>query len=306
VTRRATPEASDLDGLATEATDPAAADLDLRSTSELVSLMSEADARVPAAVAAASPAIAAAIDAVTGRLASGGRLVYVGAGTSGGLAAVDAFECEATFGVRSGLVVALVAGAADDDAAAQQQAEDDGDAGARGVHDLAVGARDAVVGLSASGRTPFTRGALEAARAAGATTIAVVSVTGSPLAELAEHEIMLDVGPEVIAGSTRLKAGTAQKLVLNMISTIAMVRLGKTYGNLMVDVVATNDKLRARVRRIVAVATGAPDEQAEEALSDAEGDARVAIVMLGAGVDVETARARLAAAAGNVRKALTG
>jgi len=163
-----------------------------------------------------------------------------------------------------------------------------------------------VVGLSASGRTPFTCGALEAARAAGATTIAVVSVTDSPLAALVDHEIVVDVGPEVIAGSTRLKAGTAQKLVLNMISTIAMVRLGKTYGNQMVDVVATNDKLRARIRRIVAVAANASDAQADEALAEADGDARVAIVMLGGGVDVVTARARLATAGGNIRKALAG
>jgi len=271
-----------------------------------VSLMSDADARVPAAVAAASPAIAAAIEAVAERLAGGGRLVYVGAGTSGRLAAVDAFECEATFGVPPGLVLALVAGALEDGAPAQQEAEDDAEAGARGVHDLAIDRRDVVVGLSASGRTPYTCGALEAARALGATTVAVVSTTGSALAGAADHEIVVDVGPEVIAGSTRLKAGTAQKLVLNMISTIAMVRLGKTYGNLMVDVVATNEKLRARVRRIVAAATDASDERADAALAEADGDARVAIVSLGAGVDVTAARARLAAAGGNVRKALAG
>jgi N-acetylmuramic acid 6-phosphate etherase len=306
VTRRATPEAPDLDALATEAWDPRAADLDLRSTSDLVALMSDADARVPAAVAAASPAIAAAIEAVVARLTDGGRLVYVGAGTSGRLAAVDAFECEATFGVPTGLVVALVAGGTDDDAAAQQEAEDDGDAGARGIHDLTVDAHDVVVGLSASGRTPYTCGALDAARAAGAATVAVVSVAGSELAALADHEILVEVGPEVIAGSTRLKAGTAQKLVLNMISTIAMVRLGKTYGNLMVDVVATNDKLRSRVRQIVARATGASDERVDAALTGAGGDARLAIVMLGADVDAGAARARLDAAGGNVRKALAG
>jgi N-acetylmuramic acid 6-phosphate etherase len=231
-------------------------------------------------------------------------LIYVGAGTSGRLAAVDAAECEATFGVAPGLVVALVAGGTDDTAAIEQETEDDRDGGARAVEEASVGELDAVVGLSASGRTPFTCGALAAARAAGATTVAVVSSPGSELALLSDHEILVPVGPEVIAGSTRLKAGTAQKLVLNTISTVAMVRLGKTYGNLMVDVVATNDKLRARVRQIVANATGEPDERVDAALAEANGDAKVAIVALVAGIDATTARARLDAAGGIVRKAL--
>jgi N-acetylmuramic acid 6-phosphate etherase len=304
VTRRATPEAEDLDRLATEAWNAAAADLDRRSTAELVALMNEEDARVPSAVGGAAGPIAAAVDAIAERLASGGRLVYVGAGTSGRLAAVDAAECEATFGVPPGLVVAVVAGGASDGAAIEQEAEDDRDGGAHALEELSVGAGDAVVGLSASGRTPFTSGALAAARAAGATTVAVVSAAGSELALLADHEILVPVGPEVIAGSTRLKAGTAQKLVLNTISTIAMVRLGKTYGNLMVDVVATNDKLRARVRRIVANATGESDEKVDAALADASGDAKVAIVALSAGIDTAAARARLDASGGIVRKAL--
>jgi N-acetylmuramic acid 6-phosphate etherase len=304
VTRRATPEAADLDELATEAWNAAGADLDRRSTAELVALMNEADVRVPAAVGVAQSAVAAAVDAVVERLAQGGRLVYVGAGTSGRLAAVDASECEATFGVPPGLVVALVAGGPGESAAIEQEAEDDRDGGATGIESLAVGEHDAVVGLSASGRTPFTCGALAAARAAGATTVAVVSAAGSELALLADHEVLVPVGPEVIAGSTRLKAGTAQKLVLNMISTIAMIRLGKTYGNLMVDVVATNDKLRSRVRRIVANATGASDERVDAALSDANGDAKVAIVALLAGIDSAAARERLDAAGGVVREAL--
>ena len=252
MTRRATPEAADLDGLATEAWNAAGADLDRRSTVELVALMNEEDVRVPAVVGSAKDAVAGAVDAVAERLARGGRLVYVGAGTSGRLAAVDASECEATFGVPAGLVVALVAGGPTDSAAIEQEAEDDRDGGAAGIEALAVGEHDAVVGLSASGRTPFTCGALSAARAAGATTVAVVSATGSELALLADHEILVPVGPEVIAGSTRLKAGTAQKLVLNMISTIAMVRLGKTYGNLMVDVVATIRRTRERSLSFVA------------------------------------------------------
>jgi N-acetylmuramic acid 6-phosphate etherase len=201
-------------------------------------------------------------------------------------------------------VVAVIAGGPAAAAAAQEEAEDDREAGAAALSDLDVGPGDAVVALSASGRTPFAVGALERAREAGAVAIALVSVEESELGALADHEIVVLVGPEVIAGSTRLKAGTAQKLVLNTISTIAMVRLGKTFGNLMVDVVATNEKLRARVRRIVAEATGAPPERVEAALADADGDAKVAIVSLAADVDAATARARLEAAGGHVRKAL--
>jgi N-acetylmuramic acid 6-phosphate etherase len=295
---------TDFERLATEAHDPTARDLDLRSTEELVRLMNEADAGVAAAVARAHGSIAPAIDAIADRLAAGGRLVYVGAGTSGRLALVDAAECTSTFGVPEGRVVALVAGGPAAAATAQEEAEDDREAGAAALRGLGVGPGDAVVALSASGRTPYTVGAIEAARDAGATTVAVVSVEGSEASALAEHEIVVLVGPEVLAGSTRLKAGTAQKLVLNTISTIAMVRLGKTFGNLMVDVVATNEKLRARVRRVVAAASGAPPDRVEEALEAADGDAKVAIVTLATGVDVPTARKRLRAAGGNVRKAL--
>ena len=292
------------DELATEARDPGAADLDLQSTLDLVRRMNAEDAGVPAAVARADAAIAAAIDAVAERLAAGGRLVYVGAGTSGRLALVDAAECESTFAVPPGRVVALIAGGSAAAATAQEEAEDDHDAGAAAVRELGVGPADAVVALSASGRTPYAVAGLEAARDAGAATVAIVSVEGSELGSVAQHEIVVLVGPEVIAGSTRLKAGTAQKLVLNMISTIAMVRLGKTFGNLMVDVVATNDKLRARVRRIVAAASGAPPDRVEAALDEANGDAKVAIVALVRGIDAQAARSRLQAAAGDVRKAL--
>jgi N-acetylmuramic acid 6-phosphate etherase len=298
--------APDPEVLATEAWDVGAMDLDLRTTEELVMHMNAADTGVPAAVAAARTSIAAAVDLVAGRLRAGGRLIYAGAGTSGSLAAVDATECEATFGVPPGVVVALVAGEADATVPARQEAEDDRDAGILAARELVLDERDIVVGLSASGRTPFTCGVLAEARSAGASTVAVVSAPRSELASLGDVEICVDVGPEVISGSTRLKAGTAQKLVLNMLSTIAMVRLGKTYGNLMVDVVASNDKLRARVRRIVAQATGADETQVEAALVAAGGDARVAIVALGAGVDVEVARARLEASGGVVREALAG
>ena len=303
MTGRTTAE-TPFDELETEARDPSAADLDLQSTAQLVALMNEADAGVPTAVARAADTIAAAIDAVVERLAAGGRLVYVGAGTSGRLAVVDAAECESTFAVPPGRVVALIAGGAAATATAQEEAEDDREAGTKAIHALGVDSADAVVGLSASGRTPYVVAALDAAQEAGATTVAIVSVEGSELGAVAAHEIVVLVGPEVIAGSTRLKAGTAQKLVLNMISTIAMIRLGKTFGNLMVDVVATNDKLRARVRRIVAAASGASPDRVEAALDEADGDAKVAIVALARGVDAATARGRLEETAGDVRKAL--
>ncbi len=293
-----------LDELPTEGRDPAGTDLDLRATAELVRLMGEADATVPHAVASAGEALAAAIDEIAARLRRGGRLVYAGAGTSGRLAHVDAVECQSTFGVEPDRVVALVAGGVAGAATAQEHAEDDAEAGAADVRRLAVDERDAVVGISASGRTPYTLGALEAARDAGALTVGVVCVEGSPIGRLADREVAVVVGAEVLSGSTRLKAGTAQKLVLNTISTVAMIRLGKTYGNLMVDVVATNDKLRNRVRRIVEIATEAQSADVAAALEDAGGDAKVAIVMLLAGLDVATARARLAGADGVVRKAL--
>ena len=294
----------DLDLLATEAWDASGADLDLRSTRELVQLMNAADATVADAVAAAGDAIAVAIDAIRGRLDRGGRLVYVGAGTSGRLALLDSAEVSTTFSVPEGLVTTLIAGGAEAVAAAQEHAEDDREQGAADVVSHGVTEADAVVGLSASGRTPYTLGAIEAAHAAGALTVAVISASGSELARLADHEIAVVVGPEIVAGSTRLKAGTAQKLVLNTISTVSMIGLGKTYGNLMVDVVATNEKLRARVHRVVRQATGADTAEVDAALAAADGDAKVAIVCLLAEVEAPEARDRLRVAGGRVRAAV--
>jgi N-acetylmuramic acid 6-phosphate etherase len=280
------------------------ADLDLRPTRELVALINAQDATVAGAVAAAEGALADAIDAIVERLRRGGRLVYVGAGTSGRLAAVDAAECGPTFSAAPGQVLAVVAGGADAAAVAQEAAEDDADAGARDLAALSVGADDAVVALSASGRTPYVVGAARHAAAAGALTVGVVCVAGSELGRLVEHEVVVAVGPEVIAGSTRMKAGTAQKLVLNTVSTLTMMRLGKTFGNLMVDVVVTNSKLRERARRAVGLATGAVPDDADAALEAAGGDVKVAIVSLLAGVGPDAARTRLAAAGGVVRQAL--
>lgn len=280
------------------------ADIDLLATRELVELMNDEDELVAPAVRQASAQIAAMIDAVVNRLELGGRLLYVGAGSSGAIAALDAAECETTFSLPPGRVAAIVAGAGLGSAAERDAAEDDAEAGAQDVADAAVTAADAVLGISASGRTPYVVGAIEASAAAGALTGAVVSAPDSPLASVVDHEIVVVVGPEFLAGSTRLKAGTGQKLVLNTISTVSMVRAGKTFGNLMVDVRATNDKLRARVRRIVELATGASPDEVDAALDASGGEAKVAIVALLAEVDADTARSRLDAADGRIRAAL--
>jgi N-acetylmuramic acid 6-phosphate etherase len=291
-----------LEGLVTESRREDV-DYSVRSTRELVELMNREDATVPAAVGSIAGELARAIDAIAERLRDGGRLVYVGAGSSGAIAALDAAECEATFSTEPGQVVALVAGAGLQ-SAEREAAEDDAAAGAQAVEELGVSANDAVVGVSASGRTRYVLAALERARAAGALTVALVAARGSELARTGDHELAVVVGPEVLAGSTRLKAGTAQKLVVNTISTVAMIRLGKTYGDLMVDVRASNEKLAARARRIVRVATGVSDDEAEAALAAAGGSAKVAVVALLRDIDVDAARARLDRSGGDIGSAL--
>jgi N-acetylmuramic acid 6-phosphate etherase len=295
---------SDLDGLLTEARREELAEIDLASTEELVRLMNDDDRTVPVAVDAALPAIARAIDAVAARLAAGGRLVYVGAGTAGRLGVLDASEAVPTFGTESGQVVGVLAGGAAALSEAVEKVEDDEQGGPRDLAQLAVGPLDAVVGITASGRTPYVLAALVYARACGALTVGLSCNPGAKLSALVEHPIEVVVGPELIAGSTRLKAGTAQKLVLNMISTIAMVRLGKTFGNLMVDLRPTNEKLRARAARIVAQAAKVPGAEAEAALVDAGEDVRLAILMLLSGLAAADASERLEASGRNVRAAL--
>ena len=280
----------------TEAAAPRFADLELRTSRELVRLLNEEDSSVPAAVADAGDKLASAIDAIVERLRAGGRLIYVGAGTSGALAAMDAAECGPTFGSPPGEVVAITA--------TGEEGEDDSDRGASDLRVLAVGPGDAVVAVTASGSTPYVLAALEVAKTAGALRVAVVSVRGSAASLLSDYEVAVVVGPEVIAGSTRLKAGTAQKLVLNTISTVTMVRLGRTYAGLMVSVAQDNAKLRERARRNVVLASGAPEEEVDAALADAGGDTKVALVSLLTGVDTPTARERLAGAGGSVRLAV--
>jgi N-acetylmuramic acid 6-phosphate etherase len=268
----------------------------LLPTRDLVDLMNSEDASVAAAVRDAAGTLTAAIDAIVDRLERGGRLVYVGAGTSGRLAEMDAAECQPTFGLRPGVVVAITV--------TEEAAEDDYDAGAAHLAAAHVSPADAVVAISASGSTPYVLGAAHAAGAVDALTVAVVCAPGSELGRSVEHEIVAVVGPEVIAGSTRLKGGTAQKLILNTISTVTMIRLGRTFGNLMIDVVASNAKLKARARRAVELVTDASSDEAEAALAAARGDAKVAIVLLLAGVSADEARLRLKAAGGNVRRSL--
>ncbi|MFI2203725.1 N-acetylmuramic acid 6-phosphate etherase [Streptomyces sp. NPDC020192] len=293
-----------LASLTTEAFRPDLADIDRLPTLDIARLMNGEDAGVPAAVATQLPRIAAAIDAVAERMARGGRLIYAGAGTAGRLGVLDASECPPTFNTDPAQVVGLIAGGPTAMVTSVEGAEDSRELARQDLDALKPTPDDTVVGISASGRTPYAIGAVEHARAVGALTIGLACNEHSALAAAAEHGIEVVVGPELITGSTRLKAGTAQKLVLNMLSTITMIRLGKTYGNLMVDVRASNDKLRARSRRIVALATGAGDEEIERALAQSGGEVKNAILALLADVDGPTAARLLEESGGHLRAAL--
>ncbi|RKT19750.1 N-acetylmuramic acid 6-phosphate etherase [Streptomyces sp. 1114.5] len=288
----------------TERIRPDWAAIDQLPTPELLRLMNAEDRAVPAAVAGQLERIAAVVDAVAARMARGGRLVYAGAGSAGRLGVLDAAECPPTFGTDPALVVGLIAGGRTAVTEAVEGAEDRSDLAEADVAALGLTAADTLVGVSASGRTPYAVAAVRAARATGALTVGLACNRGSALVAAAELGIEVEVGPEVLAGSTRLKAGTAQKLVLNMLSTAVMVRLGRTYGNLMVDVRATNAKLRERARRIVAEATGADEEAVRHALTATDGRAKEAVLVLLADVDAPTAARLLTAADGHLRDAL--
>ncbi|TAM56245.1 N-acetylmuramic acid 6-phosphate etherase [bacterium] len=287
----------------TERRNPRTGALDVLPTLELVRLLDAENRAVLPAVEAAAGQIARAVDAVVERLRSGGRLHYFGAGTSGRLAMLDAAECPPTFGTPAELVQAHIAGGPEALERAVEGAEDDRAAGLREAR-ASVDAGDAAVGVSAGGTAPYVVGALAAARARGALTIAVQCVDGGPLAAEAEITIAAVVGPEAIAGSTRMKAGTAQKLILNTLSTACMVRLGRVYGNLMVDVRATNAKLRARAVRLVRALAHCDEASARAALEHSGWEVKVAIVALHRGVDDESARALLAQSAGALRPLL--
>jgi N-acetylmuramic acid 6-phosphate etherase len=289
---------------ATERRNPRSRGLDLLTTPELLRTLNREDATVPRAAAREIPAIARAVEAMAHALDSGGRVFYVGAGTSGRLAALDASELPPTFGVSPGLFQAVIAGGIRALSHAVEGAEDSASDGARDITARRVKFRDVVVGITASGSTPYVLGALATARRAGAATIGVTSNRRSPLAKAVKILIAPDTGAEALAGSTRLKAGTAQKLVLNMLSTATMVRLGRVYDNWMIGVALTNQKLRKRGQRILEEATGASVSEAARALRLAGHDPCTALVMLKKKVNAAEARRLLRTANGNVRKAL--
>jgi len=292
--------------LTTEAVNPASARIDELDAAGIVAVMNAEDAEVAAAVARESAAIAHAIEIIAERFRAGGRLVYIGAGTSGRLGVLDASECPPTFGTPPEMVVGLIAGGPQALTRAVEGAEDSRELAASDLAAIGLSARDVLVGIATSGRTPYVLGGLAHARAVGAFAIGFACNDKSELESLAELMNVPRVGPEIITGSTRLKAGTATKLVLNMLTTGAMIRIGKTYGNLMVDLRATNTKLVARTRRIVAMLTGASEEEAERLVAEADGELKTAVVAKQRNVSPAEARALLAAAGGHLRRAIGG
>ncbi|MFF9373215.1 N-acetylmuramic acid 6-phosphate etherase [Streptomyces griseoluteus] len=294
----------DLSTLGTETRNERTTDLDRMPIDELLAVMNAEDQSVALAVRDALSQIAPAVEAASDSLRRGGRLIYVGSGTSGRLGLLDAVECPPTFGTPPEQVVGLLSGGPNAFAVAVEGAEDQPSAAAADLDEIAVNERDIVVGLAASGRTPYVIGGLRHATSRGAVTVSVACNRDAIISRYADFPIEVLTGPEVLTGSTRLKAGTAQKMVCNMLSTAAMVRLGKVYGNLMVDVKASNEKLVDRIHRMVVQATGADSEAAAEALREADGHAKTAIVMLSAGTTREDALRRLDEAHGDTRLAI--
>ncbi|WP_431792207.1 N-acetylmuramic acid 6-phosphate etherase [Microbacterium paraoxydans] len=295
---------AELAGLDTEASTTERGDLDLLSTTELVERMNAEDRRVPEAVAGRTEEIAAAVDGITERFRRGGRLIYIGAGTAGRIGVLDASECPPTFGTDPSMVVGLIAGGETAIRSAVENAEDDDEAAALALRDLDLTDLDTVVGISASGRTPYVIGGLRYARGLGALTVAIASNAGSAIGAEAEIAIEVVTGPEFISGSTRLKSGTAQKLVVNMLTTLSMIKLGKTYRGVMVDLLATNEKLHARSIRTVSQLAGVDVDAASAALEAADGSVKLALLLLATGASAETAAAALADADGILRDAI--
>ena len=290
--------------LRTEQVDSKFQMLDVMSVSELLQAMNENDAEVSKAVNAELPRIEKAIDGVIDRMLQGGRLIYMGAGTSGRLGVLDAAECGPTFSVSTDQVVAYIAGGDQALRNPVEGAEDKPELGASDLQSAKVSQLDVVVGIAASGRTPYVLGGLAYAKSVGALTIAITCNPNSEAGKISDHALDIDSGPELLAGSTRLKSGTAQKMVLNMISTISMVRLGKTFGNLMVDLQVSNEKLQDRAVRIIEKATGASRSQATESLKSSGHEVKVAILMLLLNIEPEAARERLQASSNRIREAL--
>ncbi|WP_108398610.1 N-acetylmuramic acid 6-phosphate etherase [Devosia submarina] len=294
---------AELGNLVSEARNPRTMQIDLMTTPEILAAMNAEDARVADAVKAELPAIARAVDRIVQAFREGGRLIYMGAGTSGRLGVLDASECPPTFGVPNTMVVGIIAGG---DSALRnpiEGAEDDPDQGRRDLERIEASAKDVIVGIAVSGRTPYVIGALDYAKGIGATTIALSCNPDSTIARLAGIAISPLVGPEALTGSTRLKSGTAQKLVLNMLTTASMIRMGKTYENLMVDLSVSNEKLAARAIRILVEATGCSADEAERHLAAARNNVKLAILMALTGLDAADAQSALQHADGFLRRA---
>ncbi|CAH1603150.1 N-acetylmuramic acid 6-phosphate etherase [Vibrio jasicida] len=294
----------DLSRLVTESRNPASAEIDTLSTIEMLQVINQEDQKVAIAVQAVLPQIAQTVDAITAAFANGGRLIYMGAGTSGRLGILDASECPPTYGTHPDMVIGLIAGGHQAILKAVENAEDNAQMGQDDLKTLNLTQHDVVVGIAASGRTPYVLGGLEYAKSVGATTASIACNPACAMAEAADIAILPVVGAEVVTGSSRMKAGTAQKLVLNMLTSGAMIRSGKVFGNLMVDVEATNAKLIQRQTNIVVEATGAPKEEVEKALEACERHCKTAILMILADLDAEQAKSRLTEHNGFIRAAL--
>ena len=293
-----------LENMSTETRNPNTMDLDTMTPLEIVTVMNREDAKVPEAITPALPHIARCVTWAIESVGSGGRIIYMGAGTSGRLGVLDAVECPPTFGVSPDVVVGLIAGGQKAFVKAVEGAEDSPELGRRDLLDIGLQSRDIVIGIAASGRTPYVLGGLAYAREVGCRTVGISCNPGSAVGAAAELAIEVVPGPECLTGSTRLKAGTCQKLILNMISTATMVGCGKAYQNLMVDVMQTNEKLVVRAQNIIMEATGCDRDVAAEKIALADGNAKTAITMILANCGPEEARERLARANGHVREAI--
>ncbi len=288
----------------TEQENPNTSNLSSLPSREIISLMNEEDTLVASAIGLVLPEVAQAVEEIVRRLKDGGRLFYIGTGTSGRLGVLDAAECPPTFGVSPDLVQAIIAGGYEACYRAVEASEDDAEAGEKDLRARGFAKGDVLVGIAASGHTPYTVGAVRYARRSGAFTIAITCAPHSPITEAAEVSIVPVVGPEVVAGSTRLKAGSAQKMVLNMLSTATMVRLGYVTGNRMTNVLARNMKLRLRAIRIIMAETGLDEETSRAAFERADGDPRAALVMIKTGSSCEEAKAALEASGGVIEQAV--
>ncbi|HAQ08852.1 MAG TPA: N-acetylmuramic acid 6-phosphate etherase [Bacillus bacterium] len=291
--------------LNTEQQNPKTLNIDLMTTEDIITVINQEDTLVPNVIARQVPVIAEVVDRIIAAFKQGGRLIYVGAGTSGRLGIIDASECPPTFGTDPGLIVGVIAGGKEAMTEAIEGVEDDTQQGKADMEDISVSANDIVIGIAASGRTPYTIGALENAKQLGALTVSIVCSKDSEMEKISDYTIAAVVGPEVITGSTRMKAGTAQKLILNMLTTASMVKMGKVYGNLMVDVQMTNEKLHSRAANIVKMATGASDEEARAAIKEQNYHTKAAILQIITGLQGTEAKSLLEKHDGYLREAIS-